>query len=60
MGKIIIPFADEGLSSQSYDFSINHVWMWELDYKELMLLNDDVGEDSWESLELQGNPTSPF
>ena len=33
-GKIIIPFAEEGLSSQSFDFSINHVWMWELDYKE--------------------------
>ena len=26
-GKIIIPFAEEGLSSQSFDFSINHVWM---------------------------------
>ena len=25
-----------------------------------MLLNCDVGEDSWESLELQGDPTSPF
>ena len=24
-----------------------------------MLLNCDVGEDSWESLGLQGNPTSP-
>ena len=27
-------FADKGPSSQSYDFSISHVWMWELDYKE--------------------------
>ena len=27
-------FANKGLSSQSYDFSSNHVWMWELDYKE--------------------------
>ena len=27
--------------------------------KELMLLNCDVGEDSSESLGLQGNPTSP-
>ena len=26
--------------------------------KELMLLNCDVGEDSWESLGLQGDPTS--
>ena len=27
-------FANKGLSSQSYYFSISHVWMWELDYKE--------------------------
>ena len=27
-------FANNGLSSQSYDFSSSHVWMWELDYKE--------------------------
>ena len=27
-------FADKGPSSQSYDFSTSHVWMWELDYKE--------------------------
>ena len=38
--------------------------MWELDYKEnwaeeLMLLNCGVGEDSWEFLGLQGDPTSP-
>ena len=26
--------ANKGLSSQSYDFSNNHVWMWEWDYKE--------------------------
>ena len=25
---------DKGPSSQSYDFSSSHVWMWELDYKE--------------------------
>ena len=25
---------DKGPSSQSYDFSISHVWMWELDHKE--------------------------
>ena len=28
--------------------------------RKLMLLNCGVGEDSWESLGLQGNPTSPF
>ena len=44
-------------------FSSSHVWMWELDYKkklsaeELMLLNRGVGEDSWESLGLQRDPT---
>ena len=27
-------FANKGLSSQSFDFSSSHVWMWELDYKE--------------------------
>ena len=27
-------FANKGLSSQSYDFSNSHVWMWALDYKE--------------------------
>ena len=26
--------ANKGLSSQRYDFSSSHVWMWELDYKE--------------------------
>ena len=49
-----------------YGFSSGHVWMWELDYKEswtleeLMLLNCGLREDSWESLGLQGDPTSPF
>ena len=27
-------FANKCLSSQSYDFSSSHVWMWELDHKE--------------------------
>ena len=27
-------FANKGASSQSYDFSSSHVWIWELDYKE--------------------------
>jgi len=36
-------------------------WMWrKLSNEELMLLNCGVGEDSWESLGLQGDPTSPF
>ena len=37
------------------------VGLWRrLSAKELMLLNCGVGEDSWESLGLQGDPTSPF
>ena len=36
------------------------VGLWrKLSSKELMLLNCGVGEDSWESLGLQGDPTSP-
>ena len=54
-------FANKGPSNQSYLFS-SHVCMWELNYKEswaeeLMLLNCSVGEDSWESLGLQGDQT---
>ena len=46
-------FANKGPYSQSYSFSISHVWIWELDHigrlsaRELMLLNCGVGEDSW-------------
>ena len=37
------------------------VGLWRrLNTEELMLLNCGVGEDSWESLGLQGDPTSPF
>ena len=37
------------------------VGLWRrLSVEELMLLNCGVGEDSWESLGLQGDPTSPF
>ena len=36
-------------------------WTWrKLSAKELTLLNCGVEEDSWESLGLQGDPTSPF
>ena len=57
-------FADKGPSSQSYGFSISHVWMWELDYKEgwapkkWCFWTVVLVKDSWESLELQGNQTS--
>ena len=33
---------------------------YQLNAEELILLNCSVGEDSWESLGLQGDPTSPF
>ena len=37
------------------------VGLWrKLSAEELMLLNCGVGEDSWGSLGLQGDPTSPF
>ena len=58
-------FANKCPSSQGYGFSSSHVWMWELDHffrklstEQLMLFNCGVGEDSWESLGLQGDPTS--
>ena len=56
-------FADKGPYSQSYGSSSNHVWIWEFDHKEgwvkeLMLLNCGAGEDSWESLGLQGEQTN--
>ena len=33
-------FANKDPSSQSYDFSSSHVWMWELDYKESWVLKN--------------------
>ena len=33
-------FANKGLSSHSYGFSSNHVWMWELDCKESLVPNN--------------------
>ena len=57
-------FANKGPSSQGYGFSSGHVWdvrvgLWrKLSAEELMLLNCGVGEDSWESLGLQGDQTS--
>ena len=35
-------------------------WTLNLSTEELMLLNCGVGEDSWESLGLQGHSTSPY
>ena len=33
-------FANKGASSQGYGFSISHVWMWQLDYKESWALKN--------------------
>ena len=33
-------FTSKGPSSQGYDFSSSHVWMWELDYKENWMLKN--------------------
>ena len=58
-------FCQQSPSSQGYGFSSGHVWMRELDLQrklsaeELMPLNCGVGEDSWESLVLQGDPVHP-
>ena len=51
-------------TSKLWFFSSSHARMWELDDKkrlsteELMPSNCGVGEDSWEPLGLQGDPTS--
>ena len=37
-------FAHKCLSSQSYNFSSRHVWMWELDYKESWAPKNDAFE----------------
>ena len=39
-------FANKRLSSQDYGFSSSHIWMCELDYKELMVFNCGVEEAS--------------
>ena len=33
-------FVNKGPSSQGYGFSSSHVWMWELNYKEIWALNN--------------------
>ena len=57
-------FVNKGPSSQSCGFSSSRVWMWELDQKERWAPKNrcfccGVREDCWESLGLQGDPTSP-
>ena len=53
------PFANKGLYSQSHGFFSSHEWIWELDHEEgWALKKTGAGEDSWESLGLQGDQTS--
>ena len=56
-------FVHKGPSSQGYGFPVVmyrcEILDCKLSAKELMLLKCGVGEDSWESLGLQGDPTSP-
>ena len=56
--------ADKGPSNQSYGFSSSRVWMQELGYKESWAPKNwcfwtMVLDKTWESLGLQGDPTSP-
>ena len=56
-------FAKKDSYSKSYGLSSSHVQMWEVDHKnlsteELMLLTCGTGEDSSESLGLQGDQTN--
>ena len=55
---------DKVASSQSYGFSSSCVWMWELDCEKSWGPKNwcfwtVVWKDSWESLGLPGDPTSP-
>ena len=59
----ILKSRDITLLTKVCGFSSSHAQMWELDHKEdstkeLMLLNYGAGEDSWESLGLQGDQIS--
>ena len=51
-----LDFANKGPSSQSYDFSDSHVWLWELDYKESWVLKNWF---FWAVL-LEKTPKSPL
>ena len=44
LDSILKSRANKGLSSQSYGFSSSHVWMWELDYKEIECQRIDAFE----------------
>ena len=58
-------FANKSVYSPKYGFSVSHIWMWELDYKEswvpknwyfwIVVLENTL---HWESLGLEGDQTS--
>ena len=50
-------FANKGPSSQGCGFYSSHVWMWELDHKEVWVYWGHE-EDFWEPLGLQGDQIS--
>ena len=57
-------FANKCPSGQGYGFPVVMYGCenWNInkaEHQRMMLLNCGVGEDSWESLGLQGDPTSP-
>ena len=54
-------FANKGQHSQGCGFFRSYVWMWELDHKESWVSKNwyFLTEGSWDSLGLQGDPTSP-
>ena len=65
LGRKIMTNLDRILKSREVTLSTNvHVvkamFFPMLSTEELMLLNCGIGEDSWEFLGLQGDPTSPF
>ena len=55
---IILPTNIRLVKAMCMDVSVG-LWR-KLSAEKLMLLNCGVGEDSWESLGLQGDPASPF
>ena len=62
-GQITLPTKVRLVKAMFFQWSCMdvRVGLWRrLSAEELILLNCGVGEDSWDSLGLQGDPTSPF
>ena len=58
--KAITNLDGKGSSSQGYDYSSSHVWLWELAYKEIWIVAFELWcwKRRWEFLGLQGDQTS--